>query len=127
MLRRSAPRNDDGGRPLPTERDIAGHYARDGLLVAILDALRAAGLDPERLRPAEPGAVDEFRLGGPAATGALATDLGFAPGMRMLDIGSELGGPHLLTDDGTAKRFAGLLRLVADSVLAPVQIVARAA
>jgi SAM-dependent methyltransferase len=87
---------------MPTERDIAGHYDRDGLLAAILDAVRAAGLNPDRLRPADLAAVDEFHLGGPAATEVLIADLGLAPDTRVLDIGAGLGGParHIATRCG---------------------------
>lgn len=75
------------------ERKVAQHYARSGLEAAILDALAAAGRDPDRLAPEDLAAVDEFHLGGRAATAALAADLALAPDERVLDLGCGIGGP----------------------------------
>lgn len=75
------------------EEQVARHYGRDGLEQAILDALRAAGRDVEQLAAADLAGADEFHLGWKPATVELATDLALAPGMRVLDIGSGLGGP----------------------------------
>lgn len=79
--------------------DVARHYAHRGLEAEILDALRASGRDPERLSPDDLQAVDEFHMGGRAATTELADRLGLASGQRLLDIGSGLG--------GAARFFAG--------------------
>lgn len=72
--------------------DIAAHYRHGGLEAALLDGLRAAGHDPERLRPGDLGGADEFHIGGPAATAALADRLGLGPGSRVLDLGCGIGG-----------------------------------
>ncbi|MCA1481074.1 cyclopropane-fatty-acyl-phospholipid synthase family protein, partial [Bradyrhizobium sp. NBAIM08] len=79
--------------PMDTERQVAEHYGRTDLEQKILAALAAAGKDIDRLTPADLSAGDEFHLGWRAATVALAGDLGLKPGMRVLDIGSGLGGP----------------------------------
>jgi ubiquinone/menaquinone biosynthesis C-methylase UbiE len=79
--------------PMDTERHVAEHYGRTGLEQKILAALAAAGIDIDRLTTADLAAGDEFHLGWRAATAALAADLGLEPGMRVLDIGSGLGGP----------------------------------
>ena len=66
------------------------HYARvDDPVAAILAGLaRDHDITIDDLAP-----VDEFHLGGAAATDALAADLGLGAGDRVLDIGSGIGGP----------------------------------
>jgi SAM-dependent methyltransferase len=68
------------------------HYSVPGLLDAILRALRAQGKDPERLTPADLAPVDEFHIRGRQATAELAELAGFRAGLRVLDVGSGLGG-----------------------------------
>ncbi|MBW8271170.1 class I SAM-dependent methyltransferase [Caldovatus aquaticus] len=77
-----------------TERQVAEHYAARGgaLERAILEALAAAGADPDRLAPADLAPVDEFHIGGRQATMDLAAQLDLRPGMHLLDVGSGLGG-----------------------------------
>jgi SAM-dependent methyltransferase len=75
------------------EQEVARHYGREGLEAAILDALRAMGRAPEAVTPEDLAAVDEFHIGGHQATAELAAQIGLAPGMAVLDIGSGLGGP----------------------------------
>lgn len=79
--------------------DVARHYAHGNLEAVILQALRAAGRDPDRLQPDDLQPIDEFHMGGRAATAEIADRLALAPGMRLLDIGSGLG--------GAARYFAG--------------------
>ena len=75
-----------------TEETVAQHYTHGALERAVLDALRAAGKDPDRLEPGDLAPVDEFHIGGRQATVDLADKLGVTRGMRLLDIGSGLGG-----------------------------------
>lgn len=75
------------------ETEIARHYTSGPLEARILDALRAAGKDPDRLDPDDLAPIDEFHQGGRAATAAFAPRLGLRPGMRLLDLGAGLGGP----------------------------------
>jgi SAM-dependent methyltransferase len=74
------------------ERLVADHYARGGLEAAILAGLAAAGKDPAHLAVDDLAPVDEFHIGGRAATEALVAQLPLVAGMRLLDIGSGLGG-----------------------------------
>ena len=76
-----------------SEDKIARHYTHGSLLPAILDALRAAGINPEHPSSDDLAPVDEFHIGSRAATVEFAQELGVAPGMRLLDIGSGIGGP----------------------------------
>jgi len=78
---------------METEQQVARHYGRSGIEQAFLDALRAAGKDPDHLTPADLSGADEFHLGGPAATAELARDLGLGPDLDLLDVGCGIGGP----------------------------------
>lgn len=75
------------------EREIAGHYRHGALERVILDGLAAAGCDVDRLRPEDLAPVDEFHIGGHAATADLAAQLALGPGVSLLDLGCGLGGP----------------------------------
>jgi len=72
---------------------VARHYARPGLGEAILDALRAAGADVDRLRPEDLAGVDELHMRGRQGTVDLAAQLELGPDTRVLDVGSGIGGP----------------------------------
>ncbi|MGH3770864.1 MAG: class I SAM-dependent methyltransferase [Pseudonocardiaceae bacterium] len=76
-----------------SEQAIAEHYSHGGLEREILTALVALGADPEHLDPDQLAPLDEFHLGGRAATVELADQLDLRPGLRVLDVGSGLGGP----------------------------------
>ena len=74
------------------ERAVAQHYSRGGLEQQILDVLMTIGADLEYLDPEQLAPVDEFHIGGRPATVELVTQLGLQPGLRVLDVGSGLGG-----------------------------------
>ena len=71
---------------------IARHYGIAGVLDAILAGLRAEGKDSERLQPDDLALVDEFHIRGREATVELAGLAEVRPGLRLLDVGSGLGG-----------------------------------
>ena len=75
------------------EADIERHYGAADISARILDALARAGRDPERLERADLAPFDEFHGGGIASTRDLATFAGITPGLRVLDVGSGIGGP----------------------------------
>ncbi|MBX6323198.1 MAG: hypothetical protein IRY94_15340, partial [Rhodospirillaceae bacterium] len=75
------------------EQRVASHYSRPGIEATIVDALRGAGKDPDRLDPNDLAGADEFHLGWRAATIELARDLGLRTGEHVLDVGAGLGGP----------------------------------
>lgn len=83
----------DRRAPMTIEASVARHYSHGRLERAILDALIASGKDIDALAAADLSAADEFHLGWRAATVEFAEELGLAPGMRVLDIGSGIGGP----------------------------------
>ncbi|WP_191057920.1 SAM-dependent methyltransferase [Geminicoccus harenae] len=78
---------------MDTEAQVARHYTHGALERSILDALARAGKDPDRLTAADLAGVDEFHLGWRPSTIALSQDLRLAPGQRVLDVGSGIGGP----------------------------------
>ncbi len=72
---------------------VADHYARGGLLDRLLDALRAAGKDIERLTIDDLAAIDELHSRRRPATEELARMLAPSAGQHVIDMGSGLGGP----------------------------------
>lgn len=84
---------------MSTEATVAAHYGRAQLEQRILAAVVREGKDPEKLAAADLAVVDEFHVGGLEATQELATHMDLRSGLRLLDVGSGIGGP--------ARYFAG--------------------
>lgn len=78
---------------MSTEAVVAGHYGRGRLEELILAAVAREGKDPEKLTAVDLAAVDEFHLGGLEATQELAKRMELRAGLRLLDVGSGIGGP----------------------------------
>ena len=76
-----------------SEAKVAGHYTRRGLEETILRAAARMGLDPDRLNAIDLAPADEFHVGGLDATRELAAQMELEPGLRILDVGSGIGGP----------------------------------
>lgn len=93
---------------IATDAMIARHYARDGLEAAIREALHAIGKSPDSVVPADLSPVDEFHMGWRAATEALIASLGLDAGMRVLDLGSGLGGPARHMAEAGGCRVTGI-------------------
>ncbi len=81
------------------EAKVAGHYGQGRLEELILGAVAREGKDPENLTASDLAAVDEFHVGGLEATQELGKQMELRAGMRLLDVGSGIGGP--------ARYFAG--------------------
>ncbi len=75
------------------ESTLNTHYGRKGLGDRIIAALKETGKDPDSVTCDDLSPVAEFHIGGQAATLQLAQIAGMGAGMRVLDIGSGLGGP----------------------------------
>lgn len=71
---------------------VERHYGRGALLDSILGALRELGKDLGQLVPSDLAPVDEFHIRGREATVELANRASLRPGLRVLDVGSGLGG-----------------------------------
>jgi ubiquinone/menaquinone biosynthesis C-methylase UbiE len=78
---------------MSSEVKVAGHYGRGRLEESILAAVAREGKDPENLAAVDLAAVDEFHVGGLEATQELAAHMELRAGLRLLDVGSGIGGP----------------------------------
>lgn len=76
-----------------TDRRANGSYREDDLLARVQQALVATDADPENPTRADLAAVEEFHLGGRAATRDLAALADLRAGDRVLDVGCAIGGP----------------------------------
>ncbi len=80
----------------PSERTIQTHWYEGepgGLLARIDEGLRALGKDPASLSVDDLMAVDEFHIRGREATAEVAELANLREGLRVVDVGSGLGGP----------------------------------
>ena len=77
---------------MSVEREVSDHYAHGALIQAIEAALAASGIARDAVTVTDLAPVDEFHIGGRAATAALAGQLGLAASDRVLDVGCGLGG-----------------------------------
>src|SRR5215475_10839897 len=68
-------------------------WSRPHLTAALLEAVKASGLDVRTTTPDALAPLDQFHGGGKEATRALAGQAEVAAGMRVLDVGGGLGGP----------------------------------
>jgi len=84
---------------MSSEAKVAGHYGQGRLEELILGAVAREGKDPENLTAGNLSGVDEFHVGGLEATQELAKQMELRAGLRLLDVGSGIGGP--------ARYFAG--------------------
>jgi SAM-dependent methyltransferase len=78
------------------EEAIEQHYSRSGLIERILAALRDAGFDLGALSYTDLAPLDQFHTRGREATAELARLADLGSGMRVLDVGSGIGGPARL-------------------------------
>ena len=74
------------------EKQVAGHYGVTDLYERIIAAFAGAGQDVDALTADDLKPVDEFHIGGVAATRDLLDPLGLTASTRLLDIGCGLGG-----------------------------------
>ncbi len=81
------------GLRMSSETKVANHYGRDGLADAMVRAVDHLSKRPDELTPADLAPVDEFHVGGLVSTQELARHLELRAGVRVLDVGSGVGGP----------------------------------
>src|SRR5262245_51812283 len=74
------------------EDAVAQHYAVADLTQRILKAMAAAGIDADRVRPEQLAPIDEFHIGGRAATIHAVAKMGLKADDEVLDVGCGLGG-----------------------------------
>jgi ubiquinone/menaquinone biosynthesis C-methylase UbiE len=71
---------------------VTRHYSVADLTDRILQAMGAAGVDADRPTPEQLAAVDEFHVGGRAATIHAVAKMGLKADSHVLDVGCGLGG-----------------------------------
>ena len=74
------------------ETAVVRHYGAGDLNARILGAIAAAGLDANRLTPEQLAPMDEFHIGGRAATIHAVAKMGLKPDDHVLDVGCGIGG-----------------------------------
>lgn len=74
-------------------RSMSDHWGTGDVFAQILDAMKVAGIDPEKLTVQQLAPVDHFHARGFPATKDLADVLPIRAGDRLVDIGCGLGGP----------------------------------
>lgn len=71
---------------------IERHYAQSDLFEKIIEKLAQSGIEEAQITAQILKPIDEFHIGGIAATKALLDPLGLTADTRLLDIGSGIGG-----------------------------------
>ena len=84
------------------EDTVSNHYTQGRLAETILTAVAEMGADPDRLSVDDLAPVDEFHIGGREATTRFIGLLGIRADMRILDVGSGIGGPAAMWHPSTA-------------------------
>jgi ubiquinone/menaquinone biosynthesis C-methylase UbiE len=90
------------------EEEVAAHYTGLDRTRVILDALRAAGKDPDHLTVDDLAPVDEFHIRGRQATVELGQALGLGADQHLLDVGSGLGGASRYLASTYGARITGI-------------------
>jgi len=90
------------------EHAVARHYGRGDIARRILEALKAAGVDLDRLKPDDLAPVDEFHIGGRAASEQVLARLALNKGHHVLDIGCGIGGTARYMAQAYGCRVSGI-------------------
>ena len=90
------------------EGAVAQHYGVADLTERILKALAAAGIDTERIDPEQLAPVDEFHIGGRAATVHAVARMGLTAAQHVLDVGCGIGGATRYLAQSIGCRVTGI-------------------
>jgi SAM-dependent methyltransferase len=83
----------NGGQGMINARSISDHWGTGDVYSRIIDAMKAAGIDPETVTVEQLAPVDHFHARGFPATIELADALPIKAGQQLVDIGCGIGGP----------------------------------
>src|SRR5690606_16879496 len=78
---------------MANSNDVVAHYAQESLAEALIGRLAAHGIARADITLEHLNALDQMHVGGHDMTVELATALGIAAGMEVLDVGAGIGGP----------------------------------
>jgi ubiquinone/menaquinone biosynthesis C-methylase UbiE len=93
---------------VPEENLVANHYTHGSLLDAIATGLEKLGRSPETTGVDDLAPVDEFHIGGRAATEQFLDQLGIVSGDHVLDVGCGLGGASRFSAQRYGCRVTGI-------------------
>ena len=74
------------------EQAVTTHYGDTDLLARIFAGLKANGVDLNQLQPHDLTPVEEFHIGGRAATAYIVEKMGLTADQTVLDVGCTIGG-----------------------------------
>lgn len=89
-------------------RSVEAHYTRGGLLDAITTGVEKLGKTSDTVLVEDLGSVDEFHIGGRAATKGLLDQVGLGADDHVLDVGCGLGGASRLAAQEYGSRVTGI-------------------
>ncbi len=87
---------------------VKDHYSVGDLADRILAGLEQDGKDLDNITTADLSVVDEFHIGGHAATQYLLSKMQFGPTDHVLDIGSGIGGAARTIASSTGSQVTGI-------------------
>jgi SAM-dependent methyltransferase len=87
---------------------VARHYSHGNLLERICLALKASGKSPADVGIDDLAPVDEFHIGGRAASVDFISQLGLSAQQRVLDVGCGIGGTSRFVADRFGCRVCGV-------------------
>lgn len=90
------------------EEAVARLYGVGQLKDRIIRAIAAAGIDADRIAPEQLAPVDEFHIGGRAATVHAVAKMGLKPSDHVLDAGCGLGGATRYLASAVGCRVTGI-------------------
>src|SRR5262245_62051181 len=90
------------------EVSVARHYGAANLTERILKAIAAAGIDAERIAPEQLAPVDEFHIGGRAATIHAVAKMHLGTHHHVLDVGCGIGGATRYLASAVGCRATGI-------------------
>ncbi len=90
------------------EAAVTRHYGGGDLTDRILKAIVAAGIDAERIAPEQLAPVDEFHIGGRAATIHAVSKMGLTAADHVLDVGCGIGGATRYLASSVGCRVTGI-------------------
>ena len=105
--------------------DVVRHYGETALFERIMAAVERAEIDVDELTVDDLAPVDEFHIGGRAATEHLLEHAAIPPGSRVLDVGSGVGGTarylhqsgsHTVTGVDLTLEFVEVARALSETI-----------